>query len=229
LSSGPYRSITSYAKVRAGVGKLIRCNRLQLRRGRIRNLAYLDLGCGPNTHDNFINLDFQWHPGVDVCWDIARSIPFRTASMKGIFTEHCLEHFSMQTAGAILRECRRILAPGGTLRIVVPDGEAYLRTYCLQLDGDLSTRFPYQDYEIFEGIHSPMLSVNRVFYQDRDSPYGHRFMYDFHVLNLLLRHCGFGSISRQSYRKGTDALLLLDSESRAGESLYVEATVSGIP
>jgi SAM-dependent methyltransferase len=214
--------------VQAWIGNLIRCNRLQLRRPRIRNLIYLDLGCGLNTHDNFINMDFLWRPGVDVCWDISHTLPFRDGSMKGIFTEHCLEHFSLHTAVAILRECRRILSPGGILRIVVPDGEAYLRTYCRQLDGDDSTRFPYQDRESFNGLRSPILSVNRVFYQDRDSPSGHRCIHDFHVLDLLLRHCGFSSVSRQSFRIGADSSLLIDSASRAEESLYVEASVSEV-
>jgi hypothetical protein len=27
---------------------------------------YLDVGCGPNTHEAFINLDYLWYPKVDV-------------------------------------------------------------------------------------------------------------------------------------------------------------------
>jgi predicted SAM-dependent methyltransferase len=211
--------VSSFAKVQTMVGNLIRNRQYQLRNKRIQDLRYLDLGCGPNIHEEFINIDFLWRPGVDVCWDISCSIPFRNTSIKGIFTEHCLEHFSRPAAIAILRECRRILAPGGILRIVVPDGEAYLRAYCQQLDGDPGARFPYQDHENFEGLRSPILSVNRVFYQDRDSPAGHRFIYDFHVLNLLLRHCGFSSISKRSFRTGADSSLLIDSESRRGVAL----------
>src|SRR5258705_11394557 len=103
------RQITSYAKVRALVGKLFRNRGFQLRRQRVQTLRYLDVGCGPNSHDEFVNLDYLWHPGIDVCWDISRGIPLASGSMQGIFSEHCLEHFPIATAVEILRECRRVL------------------------------------------------------------------------------------------------------------------------
>ena len=221
------RPIESYAKVQHLVGKMVRGRRFQLRRRRIRKLVYVDLGCGLNTHEDFINMDFLWHSKVDVCWDISRGLPFSNASMKGIFTEHCLEHFSLPMAVSILKECRRLLAPGGILRIVVPDGEAYLRTYCRQLQGDDSVRFPFQESESLGGVYSPILSVNRVFYQDRDSLNGHRFIFDFDILQRLLRRCGFNSVSRVQFRQGSDSTLLIDTAARAPESLYVEAIVAG--
>ncbi|HSV36432.1 MAG TPA: methyltransferase domain-containing protein [Ramlibacter sp.] len=220
------RPLTSYAKVQTWIGHLIRSSRFQTLQRRVRTLRYLDLGCGRNTHSDFINLDYLWSPGVDLCWDIVQPLPLRDASLQGIFSEHCLEHFSLPTAVTILRECRRILAPGGTLRVVVPDGEAYMRTYCRHLDGDTSQSFPFAQQDQLGDLSSPILSLNRVFYQDRDSPYGHRFMYDFHVLDLPLRRAGFDSVCKQAYRRGCDPTLLIDSAARAPESLYVEATVA---
>jgi predicted SAM-dependent methyltransferase len=206
-------------------GLLLRNRRFQLRRRRIESLRYLDIGCGPNSHPGFVNLDYLWHPTIDVCWDITRGIPFASGSMRGIFSEHCLEHFPLPTAVDILRECYRVLAPGGILRIVVPDGELYLKIYNRQREGDSSVTFPYQVHEAFRELYSPILSVNRIFYQDRDSPHGHRFIYDFHFLDQLLRYCGFTSVTQRSFRDGADPALLIDSESRAVESLYVEASV----
>lgn len=220
-----HRPLTSYAKVQHWVGNLIRNCAFQLRRKRIQGLRYLDLGCGLNAHKEFINMDFLWNPAVDVCWDITRGIPFAPGSLRGIFSEHCLEHFNLADAARILGECRRILSPGGIIRIVVPDAETYLKTYCSQAGGDATARFPYQEQEHFHGICSPILSVNRVFYQDRDSLSGHRFMYDFHVLGELLRHCGFTSVARRRSGEGTDPVLLIDTPTRAAESLYVEASV----
>lgn len=206
------RSVISYAKVQALAGLLLRNRSFQLRRSRVQGLQYLDVGCGRNTNPRMINLDYLWHPGVDVCWDITRGIPFASGSMRGIFTEHCLEHFSLPIAVNILRECHRVLAPGGLLRIVVPDGELYLKTYNRQTEGDISVEFPFQRQESFEIIDSPILSVNRIFYQDNDLPHGHRFIYDFHFLAQLLRYCGFTSVARQSYGVGADPTLLIDSE-----------------
>jgi predicted SAM-dependent methyltransferase len=217
------RPITSYAKMQKLIGNLIRNCGFQLKSKRIHDVRYLNIGCGRNPRENFINLDYLWHPEVDVCWDISTGLPFPISSMQGIFSEHCLEHFSLMDATRILMECKRILKPGGIIRIVVPDAEKYLKTYCRQTDGDPTARFPYQEQEHFHGMCSPILNVNRVFYQDRDSLSGHRFMYDFHVLGELLRHCGFTSVSRRRTGEGTDPVLLIDAPTRAAESLYVEA------
>jgi predicted SAM-dependent methyltransferase len=218
------RPLTSYAKVQAAIGCLIRNRRFQLRRERVRAATYLDVGCGPNTHADFVNLDFLWHPKVDVCWDIRRGLPFSNGSMQGVFSEHCLEHFSLPSAMNLLREIRRVLAPDGLARIVVPDGELYLRTYARQLDGDASPRFPYPESEAAHGLWTPMLSVNRIFYQDRESLFGHRTIFDFQLLQALLLQCGFGRATRREFLHGADPRLLVDTPSRQVESLYVEAS-----
>jgi len=168
-------------------------------------------------------MDYLWHPAVDLCWDISRGLPFASGTLQGIFSEHCLEHFSISVTIGILRECRRVLRADGTLRIVVPDAELYMSVYCRQIGGDTGARFPFPLDPGPEGLVSPILNVNRVFYQDRDSPQGHRAMYDFHLLAQILRSAGFRSVERRAYRDGKDATLLIDSESRACESLYVEA------
>lgn len=217
------RPITSFAKVQTIAGRLLRNRAFQLRAARIRGLRYLDVGCGRNCRPEFINLDYQWHPGIDVCWDVGRGLPFADGAMRGVFSEHCLEHFSIPRATGILRECRRVLAAGGILRLVVPDAELYLTIYGRQIRGDTSVPFPYQPASCAEGLDSPILHVNRVFYQDRESPQGHCAMYDFHLLERMLRDAGFAAVERRSYRAGRDPALLIDTESRACESLYVEA------
>jgi len=222
------RPLTSYAKVQAALGYVIRNRSYQLRRRHVRECAYLDVGCGPNTHDAFINLDYLWHPKVDVCWDIARGIPFGDGSMQGIFSEHCLEHFPLPAGRRLLAEFRRILAPAGTLRIVVPDAGIYLRTYVRQVAGDLADVFPYQEQEAKDPLWTPVVSVNRVFYQDRESPFGHRTMYDFQLLRQVLVAAGFGTVVQREFAQGADSRLLIDTPSRQVESLYVEATLTPV-
>ena len=218
------RQLTSYAKVQALVGRLIRIRRFQLDRPRVRGGTHLDIGCGLNAHPELINLDYLWHPGVDVCWDITRGLPFVDASLRGIYSEHCLEHFPLPVARALLREIRRVLAPDGTVRIIVPDGELYLRTYLQQLGGDASAQFPFQKDESARDLWSPMVSVNRVFYQDRESLFGHRTIYDFQLLELLLREAGFTRVTLRDFQQGADSRLLVDTPDRRVESLYVEAS-----
>ena len=141
------RPVTSYAKIQALIAPVIRNRRFQLRRPRIKRLGYLDIGCGRNTHEHLINLDFAWHPAIDLCWDVTNGLPFPDQSLRGVFSEHCLEHFPLPAAIALLREIRRVLQPEATLRLVVPDGELYLRTYASRLAGDDGPRFPYEEIE----------------------------------------------------------------------------------
>lgn len=224
----PRRSWSSYAKVQSWLGGLLRNRRFQLRKKRVRELRYLDLGCGRNTHEALVNMDFLWHPQVDLCWDVRLGLPFADGSLSGIFTEHCLEHFDLPVVEQILTECRRVLGPGRILRIVVPDAELYLRTYQRHSDGDVIASFPFQGMEGLGGEFAAMLSVNRVFYQDRDSPSGHRTMFDFRLLDLLLRRAGFAAADRVRFREGRDPVLLVDSASRMVESLYVDAATPGV-
>jgi predicted SAM-dependent methyltransferase len=218
------RNLDSYAKVRAWIGSVVRNRRFQLGRRGVPWKAYLDIGCGPNTHGTFINLDYLWRPGVDVCWDITRGLPFADASMRGVYSEHCFEHFSVATASGIFREIRRVLSPGGVFRIIVPDAEIYLRAYIGQLGGDTTHRFPFQEAESRDANWTPLHSVNRVFYQDRESPFGHQTMYDYSMLKKLMENCGFSRVTRCGFQSGSDPVLLIDSPERRVESLYVEAT-----
>lgn len=221
--SDELRSLTSYAKFQALYGRLIRNRRFQLGRGRAAALKYLDIGCGQNVHESLINLDYRWHPGIDVCWNLRRGLPFPDASMLGIFAEHCLEHFGAQEGREILRECRRVLAPRGVLRVIVPDGELYLRTYVERIEGRSKSLFPYEEDRGSGPASLPMTHVNRVFYQDRESLFGHRVMFDYAMLRDRLLEAGFASVQKVAFRQGSCRELLVDSELRRAESLYVEA------
>src|SRR3990167_1349141 len=89
------RSLLDYSKIQNVVSEIIRNNKLQLN-FIDSTKKFLNVGCGPNFFDNFINLDYYWRPGIDLCWDITKGIPLRDRSCLGIYTEHCLEHVSME-------------------------------------------------------------------------------------------------------------------------------------
>jgi SAM-dependent methyltransferase len=219
----PSRRITSYAAVQKWIGSCIRNSRWQIRSSRFSALQYLDLGCGPNTHDNFINLDYNWHPKIDLCWDVSRGIPLPDQSLRGVYTEHCLEYFPLPVAESVIREIHRILMPGGRVRIVVPDAEIYLTRYTDRLRHLSDALLPFERECAHGGIVEPILAVNRIFYQDRDQRSGHSFIYDFNFLSRLLLHCGFSKTIRASFMQGGDNNLLIDTQSRVLESLYIEA------
>ena len=213
-------SLWDYARLRRLRGWLVRNSRAQLRAARVREGVYLNVGCGGNPHEDFINLDYSWQPRIDLCWDIARGLPLRRGSLRGVYSEHCLEHLKLGDVYALMLEFHELLAPSGTLRIVVPDGEHYLDLY-QESKSNPGVRFPggpTPDNADEVGI-TPMLIVNRAF-----RAFGHQFAYDYRTVELLLRRAGFVDIQRESYLQGRDDTLLIDYEKRAFGSLYVEAT-----
>jgi SAM-dependent methyltransferase len=56
-------------------------------------------------------------------------LPMADAGLDYVFTSHFLEHVDDETAAHLLREARRMLRPGGVLRITVPDAGEALRRY----------------------------------------------------------------------------------------------------
>ncbi len=205
------RAISSYGRVRRCIGLVLR-NRAWLQRP--PRCDYLNVGCGPNVRPGFVNLDSEWVPGIDLCWDATTRLPFADGALSGIFSEHFLEHLPFEAADGVLREMRRVLRPGGVLRLVVPDGELYLKNYAS------GAPIPYAEEDPRDGLYSPMMSVNRIF-----RSHGHRFIYDFDTLSQLLQRQGFGEVRRERFMQGRDPHLLIDMEWRAVESLYVEASV----
>jgi predicted SAM-dependent methyltransferase len=206
------RPLSSYGKVRLAWGSLIRGRRFQCRRERVRQLEYLNVGCGPRLHPALINLDREWCPGLDLCWDIRRPVPLPSASLRGIFTEHCLEHLTFAEGRAVLGEFRRLLRAGGTARIVVPDCELYLDLYHRHRRGE-PVRFPGP-----ADSGTAMMAVSRVFQE-----HGHVAAYDAATLRVMLTEAGFLQVVPASFGSGRDPALLIDSAERAAESLYMEA------
>lgn len=207
------RSIGSYYTVQGVVSKFIRGNPLFIRRSRIRDLPILNVGCGDKSHPGCVNIDYRWTPGIDVCWDITKkAYPFPDERFEGIYTEHCLEHIPYDSCRRNLVEFRRILKPGGILRVVIPDGELYLDLYARKKT-DKSVMMPYGENEA-----TAMISVNRIFRAHR-----HLFIYDFETFGMLLEEAGFRNITRVKFMQGSDSRLLMDSAEREIESLYIEA------
>lgn len=177
--------------------------------------CYLDIGCGRNNDPGFCNLDYNWYPGIDACWDVTRGLPFPDRYVAGIFTEHTLEHIPFSDAVKFLTDCRRVLQPGGVFRIVIPDGGLYLSEYAKHVAGKPCS-MPNSGPEL--GFTTPIIDVNRIF-----RSYGHQFIWDFETLELVLLAPGFTEVRRRDFREGADAKLLRDSANRRNESLYVEA------
>lgn len=219
------RPITSYGKVQRIIGNLVRNRKAFIPRAVVARKSLLNVGCGANVLPEFINLDYGWRPGIDICWDIRKRLPLAANSLAGVYTEHCLEHITYWECVDVLHEFFRVLAPRGVVRIIVPDGGLYLNLYKRAMDGE-TVEFPYVDeigladrVEDGKVKFTPMMAVNRIF-----RGYGHLFAYDFPTLASLLEFAGFEDVSKTEYRAGRCQALLVDSELRAPQSLCIEAT-----
>lgn len=189
----------------------------------------INFGSGAAGRPGWINVDVVTSPGVSCVVDCRSEQPFADNSARLIFTEHFLEHIEYPLdAQKFLSECRRILKPGGLLRIVVPDAEQYLSAYCTEGWQALENlrllksgrRDPYFDM-IYE---TKMELVNMIFRQGNE----HKFAYDFETLKHVLEASGFVRVSKMSCGATLGTETPIDLPERAHESLYVECFKSAL-
>lgn len=180
----------------------------------------VNLGSGGRGAPGWINIDINsLHADQYVAHDLRRPLPLRDGQVKRIFAEHVVEHldFRHDVPGAFA-EFHRILEPGGTLRIIVPDAERFVHAYVTRsheefeaLGWDLD-RLPHD-------IHTPMHVINHIYHQEGE----HLFGWDYETMEWALRRAGFGQVEKQTYRVSRDPELALDRPEHAPYSLYVEA------
>ncbi len=92
-------------------------------------LPYANLGCGARYHPDWINLDIDPRGPEVRKADLAHGIPLPSESCQVVYNAAVLEHLRPRDAAAFLAECKRVLRPGGILRIGVPDLEKIVRLY----------------------------------------------------------------------------------------------------
>jgi len=81
----------------------------------------LHLGCGKRFAPGFIHIDAIDYPHVDHVCAIDNLSFIEENSVELIYNCHVLEHYKRRETERVLREWFRVLRPGGTLRISVPD------------------------------------------------------------------------------------------------------------
>lgn len=89
----------------------------------------LNLGCGSTFHPDWTNLDFAPRPPYVLGYDLRHGVPFPDGLFDAVYHSHVLEHIPRRGAPDFLRECLRVLRPGGILRVAVPDLEGAARAY----------------------------------------------------------------------------------------------------
>lgn len=187
---------------------------------------YMNLGCGPRILDGFVNIDFFTAPRINYGADLRYPLGICDNAFEGIFSEHTFEHLTYAEAGRLMRECHRILKPGGVLRVAVPDLAIFINSYCSENRGwfDSWEKLMFTDSVDPERakrrLATPMEAISFV-----TQEYGHVSCWDFDTLCHHLKQSGFGEIRRRQFQEGScpELLVDLDSEDRKFVSVYVEA------
>jgi predicted SAM-dependent methyltransferase len=185
--------------------------RAPLERRKAERLAHdaplrLHLGSGGQRPAGWVNVDLVGMD-ADLYWDLTRPLPFDHGVAEAVFLEHVLEHFALAQVLDMLAEARRLLAPGGIVRVGVPDFGRYLESYA----GDHA--FIEQERP---GRPTALLAVGEV-----AQAHGHRSVWDAETLELALAEAGFEQVRRRAFGD-SDLEPAPDSPHRESETVYAE-------
>lgn len=176
----------------------------------------LHLGCGKRFIPGFVHIDAIDYPHVDHVASIDNLSFLPSESVDLIYNCHVLEHFRRRDVGRVLTEWRRVLKPGGILRISVPDFAMLCEVYQRhkRLDLVIGALFGRQDY---------LYNI-------------HYNVFDFHTISQELKAAGFENIRRYDWRETEHAgiddysqayIPHMDKENGVLISLNVEGTRPG--
>lgn len=181
----------------------------------------LHLACGEALLPGWVNIDTRARAGV-VQLDLPHGLErFADGSARDIYCSHFLEHLAYpDDAQALVRHCHRLLAPAGTLRLVVPGIEKIIRAYV-----DENEAF----FRIQASLHPAWCTTrleHLLYALQQDGE--HRYGYDFETLEKLLRGAGFSQVRRSDFNQSSNQALRVDyrgiRDDRGGYlSLFVEA------
>ncbi len=172
----------------------------------------LNWGCGGEGVAGWINADLKEGPGIDVTGDIRDGLPLESDSIDYVVSIHALPEIHYTELVDVMRELRRVLKAGGTLRISVPNIDRAIDAY------------RRGDREFFAIPDEDALSMGAKFVTHLVW-YGYtRSLFTKDSMEELLRKAGFDTIHHCRFQwteSEHDEIVALDD--REGESLFVEA------
>jgi predicted SAM-dependent methyltransferase len=172
----------------------------------------LNWGCGGHTLPGWINSDQKEGEGIDLTCDIAQGLPLEPGSMDYVVSIHALPEVPYDRLVPVLSELRRVIKPGGILRLCLPDLIKGVRAY---ERGD-------RDYFLVPDEDAKSLGAKLV---TQLIWYGYsRTLFTHEFIEEMLLKAGFSRVVRCAYRQTSGPHPdIVDLDNREPESLYVEA------
>jgi predicted SAM-dependent methyltransferase len=172
----------------------------------------LHWGCGPITPYGWVNSDIHPHVGVEVVADIRAGLPLADDSFDYIVSIHTLPEIPINDLAPALAELRRVLRPGGVLRLSLPDLDKAIRAY---LDQDVDY-FLIPD-DVVKSLSGKMI-VQLLWYGRS------RTMFTVDFTTELLARGNFRSIQACPFRQTSSEFPgIVELDDRELESFFIEA------
>ena len=143
----------------------------------------LHLGCGKRYLDGYIHVDIHNYDHIDFVSNIDNLDMFKNEYVDLIYASHCIEYFDREEVIKVLKEWKRVLIPGGVLRLAVPNFESLIKVYSDSNDLNKVLGPLYGKWDAGE---------NKIIY--------HKTVYDLESLTILLEETGFDEIKEWDWR-----------------------------
>jgi SAM-dependent methyltransferase len=172
----------------------------------------LNWGCGPTPAPGWINADLQPYDGVALCGDIRAGLALPDESVDYAVSMHGLQDLPWDDSGTAMAELRRVLKPGGALRLGLPDLDRAIDAY---RRGDASYFFvPDKDAASL----GAKLVTQIIWYGSTRTPFNFDFAREW------LHATGFIDVRRWAFgRTGSVWPEIVSLDNRERESMFIEA------
>jgi predicted SAM-dependent methyltransferase len=151
----------------------------------------LNIGSSGEHVEGWINADLLRDPGGHCLrMDATQPWSFEDGAAEAVNSEHVVEHLDPRAAPLFFAEAFRVLRPGGVIRTSTPDLRGIAEAY---LAADPATLAAHRAHGYEEARNHADLLNNYL------HMHGHRHVYDFETLALLLGQAGFEDVERAEF------------------------------
>ena len=159
----------------------------------------LEIGSGDEPQDGYEHLDSRPDlPHVEHVCDIRKRLPFPDGHWDELLSRSCLEHVSWREAPAVLAEWARVLKPGGSLDLWVPDLSYLCRRYLAgRPDEALDPALRADATRLLGADDVSTWALLKLFGGQEYPENLHGGAFDFDMLARLLNRAGFTAIERR--------------------------------